>query len=199
MIKKLNSNSGATFLWALLYMLVALMVCVTILDDSVTAAKQMNDDAEWEQDHLTIASAGELFGDALSKTKCVIKTTTASNGTITDISIESEGPLKEVSEKIVDDLVRRGDGEGEITLNSGDNHKVVNVQYEILPETIDEDISRSYRIDAVLTMENSEHKLYLTAYNSAGIAVQTEKQGDQTITTKTIRWSSVHYSTKKED
>lgn len=66
--QKLNSRRGATLIVALLLLLVASMVSVTILSSAVTAAKRLHDDRAREQDYLALSSAARLLKKELTST-----------------------------------------------------------------------------------------------------------------------------------
>lgn len=76
--KKLHSQSGVSFLLALLAFLVAAMVSVTIVSAAVTAVKRGSSDREAQQAQLTLISAAQLVRDEMEKTKYVVTTVTSS-------------------------------------------------------------------------------------------------------------------------
>ncbi len=68
--KKLHTSRGATMLMALLLLLVAMMVCITLFTAAMTGYKTIRNDHESEQAVLTLSSAAELFRDAMMHTEC---------------------------------------------------------------------------------------------------------------------------------
>ena len=63
--KKLNSQSGATILMALLLFLVAVMVSAVIISAAVSSASALRTEHEQQQSYLTVSSAAELVRDSL--------------------------------------------------------------------------------------------------------------------------------------
>lgn len=88
--KKIHSQSGASFLLALLAFLVAAVVSVVIVTAAVTNVKRIYSDREAQQDHLTLLSAAQLVRDEMEKTR-YIKTTVTS-----DPAQEGDGPVHQV-------------------------------------------------------------------------------------------------------
>lgn len=68
--KKLHTSRGATMLMALLLLLVAMMVSITLFTAAMTGYKTIRNDHESEQAVLTLSSAAELFRDAVMHTDC---------------------------------------------------------------------------------------------------------------------------------
>ena len=83
--KKIQSQSGASFLFALLAFLVAAMVSVTIVTAAVTTVKRVNSDREAQQAQLTLISAAQLVRDEMEETRYIITTTK------TEITTKGEG------------------------------------------------------------------------------------------------------------
>ena len=79
--KKIHSQSGASFLLALLAFLVAAVVSVVIVTAAVTNVKRIYSDREAQQDHLTLLSAAQLVRDEMEKTRYIITTTTTTTTT----------------------------------------------------------------------------------------------------------------------
>lgn len=73
--EKLKSQSGVSFLLALLAFLVAAMVSVTIVAAAVTTVKRVNSDRESQQDQLTLISAAQFVRDEMEETRYIITTT----------------------------------------------------------------------------------------------------------------------------
>ena len=86
--EKLHSQSGASFLLALLAFLVAAVVSVVIVTAAVTNVKRIYSDREAQQDHLTLLSAAQLVRDEMEETKYIITTTKTETTTTT---IEENG------------------------------------------------------------------------------------------------------------
>lgn len=94
--EKLNSQSGVSFLLALLAFLVAAMVSVTIVAAAVTTVKRVNSDRESQQAQLTLISAAQLVRDEMEETRYIITTTTTETTTIGEDNREET--YKSVSE-----------------------------------------------------------------------------------------------------
>ncbi len=77
--KKLHSSRGASMLMALLLLLVAMMVSITLFTAAMTGYKTIRNDHESEQAVLTLSSAAELFRDAIARTECKTTFTTYYN------------------------------------------------------------------------------------------------------------------------
>ena len=206
--KKLNSRCGVSVVLALLFLLVAAMVSVVILDASVTTAKRMRDDVEWEQDNLTLTSAGNLFKECISSTTCTVTTTTDLTTEVSEITVTASGPMSEIARNAVS-IVNSSGREyiGSFTINTDDTSgvfKTVTVTYTLLPdqaelEGIDNEQHRkdSYKISAVLTLEDSDQKLFITGYRSITQSPPETNDGINRIKTDEVEWTSVILSTKE--
>ena len=86
--KKLHSQSGASFLFALLAFLVAAMVSVTIVSAALTTVKRINNDREAQQAQLTLISAAQFVRDEMKETRYVITETTTTTTTTGEGGIE---------------------------------------------------------------------------------------------------------------
>ncbi len=103
--EKLNSKKGVSILFALMFLLLASMVAVTILAASTTTAKRIRDDKSRTQDYLALRSAAEYFSEQLADTTITLSYTgyeeavsgsgiVTNNGPDTFVGIDrSEGPL----------------------------------------------------------------------------------------------------------
>ena len=103
--EKLNSKEGISILFALMFLLIASMVAVTILAASTTTAKRISDDKARTQDSLALRSAVEYFSKQLADTTVTLSYTgyeeaVSGSGIVTnngpDHFVEiarSEGPL----------------------------------------------------------------------------------------------------------
>ena len=71
--EKLNSREGVSILFALMFLLIASMVAVTILAASTTTAKRIKDDKSRTQDYLALRSAVDYFSEQLAETTFTLK------------------------------------------------------------------------------------------------------------------------------
>lgn len=203
--QKLKNRTGASIMFALLFLLVATMVSVVILDASVTTAKRLFDDTQWQQDNLTLTSAGKLLQSALKNTTCAVQTVVDPDGvqpeTHSVIADECHGPLAEALayeiNRLCQDPLPSVSGRFTLTVD-GSVHTAVTVDYVMLakqpePTSEEEDHRKdSYRIIALLTLEGSDQKLYLDAYRSV-IDDSSEPGGSMT---DLVAWTTVTLSTK---
>ena len=102
---KYRSTDGVSILFALMFLLLASMVAVTILAASTTTAKRISDDKARTQDYLALRSAVEYFSQQLADTTVILSYTgfeeavsgsgiVTNNGPDTFVGIDrSEGPL----------------------------------------------------------------------------------------------------------
>lgn len=74
--KKLHSQRGASFLFAILAFLMASVVSVTIVSAAYSGFKRVHSDREKQQAHLTLTSAAQLVRDEMLTTKYVKKVET---------------------------------------------------------------------------------------------------------------------------
>lgn len=72
---KYSSESGVSILFALMFLLIASMVAVTILAASTTTAKRIHDDKVRTQDYLALRSAAEYFSEQLANTTITLEYT----------------------------------------------------------------------------------------------------------------------------
>ncbi|MBQ9545150.1 MAG: hypothetical protein IJV00_08490 [Clostridia bacterium] len=171
-LKKLRSRKGAAVIYALLFLLTATMVSVLILDASVTTAKRLHDDKVWEQDYLSLTSAGKLIKECLENTLCNVTTGTNSETGLPEITVSAQGPFAGIIENAVRRAVASGGSDpyhSAFTIDPEDASGIfrpVSADFSIIPDQTEipggapED---SYKISAVLTYEGSDMKLYLTA------------------------------------
>ena len=206
---KLNSRSGASIIFALLFFLVAAMVSIVILDASVTTAKRLSDDTVWEQDNLTLTSAGKLLKGCFADTTCTVTTVTEIASESTECTVTAQGPLAEILSVAVRKANDRSDAfSGTFTVSVDEESSVfknVTVKYTIMPdqeelEGIDNENHRkdSYKFSAELTLEGSDQKMFLTAYRSIKQSAPATSDGEYLTKTDFIEWTSVTLSTKED-
>lgn len=99
--EKLNSNSGASILIALILFLVAAMVSAVVISAALSGAQAVySDKTENEQDYLNVSSAARIIGKSIEGTTCtIVKTEVKSeDGTPTSSNINTtiEGTLGEL-------------------------------------------------------------------------------------------------------
>lgn len=206
--KKLNSRRGASVIFALLFLMVAAMVSVVILDASVTTTKRLRDDTDWEQDNLTLTSAGKLVRECLANTSCTVVTTTNNETKVSTVAVTAEGPLGDIAGNALQKVNDFSDAySGSFKVTPDDDSGVfreVTVSFTVLPDQaelagIDSENHRkdSYKVSAALTLEGSEQKLFITAYRSITQSPPETNDGVNTIKTDNVEWTSVVLSTKE--
>ena len=206
--RKLNSKKGASLIFALLFLMVATMVSIVILDASVTTTKRLKDDTDWEQDNLTLTSAGKLVRECLSDTTCTVTTTTNTETGNSECEVTASGPLADIVSVALQNVNDRGascSGSFTVTPDTADAFRPVTVNYTVLPdqealeglENNEQHRKDSYKISAVLTMVNSEQKLFITAYRSITQSPPVTSVGTNLIKTDNVEWTSVILSTKE--
>ena len=197
--KKLHSQSGASFLFALLAFLVAAMVSVTIVAAAVTTVQRVNSDREAQQAQLTLISAAQLVRDEMEETRYIITTTTTvtkgkDNEDIvtTKVNERAEGTFKaeiEDAVKYVKDYEHlepyKADPAFQITVaGSGFEMKPVNVSFAM--KTKDgEKYHLVFTLSIDRTMDSTEEKLFLKM-TTPGIQ---EKSNDGSTKIEEIEWS----------
>lgn len=190
--KKLHSESGASFLLALVVFLVASMVAVTIVAASMTALKRVHSDREAEQKRLALTSAAQFVRDEMINTKCIKKTVVTDNGSevSTDYSfshngsfgLEMENAVKHVDLSL--DSYRRSDAfQLDVTgLNMPEVTATIYMEWE---DTL------RYDVTFTLEVEGSKETVYLKMDGSAEQTgfVQDTNNG-VTTTEYTIVWKN---------
>lgn len=200
----LMDERGVSILYALLFMLVAIMVSVTVIGAAVTTAHRVSDDKAWKQERLTLDSAGDVMVGMLRNTAFTVRTT--SSGGVSDEAevLEKDGPLADILEPAVIATAQHHMG----VLDDPDSFEIevdgfdkVTVSYEMESEEVDIITGEThpqdrYRITATLQTEDGEQCLFVEAYQSNAAPLETIQDGDDTTVTETIQWSDIKTGTR---
>ena len=199
--KKIHSQSGASFLLALLAFLVAAVVSVVIVTAAVTNVKRIYSDREAQQDHLTLLSAAQLVRDEMEKTRYIITTTT----TTTTTTGETGEEITETTTTV--DKSAEGTFAAEIKDAVGyvDQSKPFSTAFIVKVDGLDD--MKLVKVSLVMKAEEEE-KYYLVftlsidetgeadetlflKMTSPGIEYSdTAENGNQTIKTEEIKWKN---------
>lgn len=162
--KKLHSQSGASFLFALLAFLVAAVVSVTIVSAALTTVKRVNSDRESQQAQLTLISAAQFVRDEMEKTKYVKTTVTSSPSQAGDgITEDKTGTFGEEMRDAVEAVNRISNlgepyrDEFEIRVTGADEFKMAPVDVSFVMKAGEE----QYRVVFTLTVKDSGETLFL--------------------------------------
>lgn len=208
--KKLNNNQGASFIIALIFFLVAMLVAGLIIASSVTNSSRIQNRDEDEQAYLSASSTAQLIKEDLASMKCVL--TKENNGawTLSEAS-DSSFFLSEYVNQYVADICTGAYGSdnpepeiykftfGQSTYKPEDT-TLKAVALIRGGEAGDED---SYTIDCLIEGKCGDSKHYITLTATASKIDETNKivehdtvkndgsYGDKTTTEKkrTITWS----------
>lgn len=200
--KKIHSQSGASFLLALLAFLVAAVVSVVIVTAAVTNVKRIYSDREAQQDHLTLLSAAQLVRDEMEKTRYIITTTTTTttttgeNGeeiteTTTTVDKSAEGTFAaEMKDAVdhVDEYSTPFSTAFKVKVDGLDDMKPVKVSFVMKAEE-----EEKYYLVFTLSIDETgeaDETLFLKM-TSPGIEYSdTTENGNQTIKTEEIKWKN---------
>ena len=200
--KKIHSQSGASFLLALLAFLVAAVVSVVIVTAAVTNVKRIYSDREAQQDHLTLLSAAQLVRDEMEKTRYIITTTTTTttttgeNGeeitkTTTTVDKSAEGTFAAEMKYAVDHVDEYSTPFStafKVKVDGLDDMKPVKVSFVMKAEE-----EEKYYLVFTLSIDETgeaDETLFLKM-TSPGIEYSdTAENGNQTIKTEEIKWKN---------
>ena len=200
--KKIHSQSGASFLLALLAFLVAAVVSVVIVTAAVTNVKRIYSDREAQQDHLTLLSAAQLVRDEMEKTRYIITTTTTTttttgeNGeeiteTTTTVDKSAEGTFAaEIKDAVgyVDQCPKPFSTAFIVKVDGLDDMKPVKDSFVMKAEE-----EEKYYLVFTLSIDETgeaDETLFLKM-TSPGIEYSdTAENGNQTIKTEEIKWKN---------
>ena len=215
--KKLHSQSGASFLFALLAFLVAAVVSVTIISAAVTTVRRVNSDREAQQAQLTLDSAAQLVRDEMEETKYIITTTKTEtttttieeNGTstsTTDVTIRvdksAEGTfateMKTAVEYVQDHehltVPYTADDAFQIKVDGASGFKMAPVNVSFIMKTGEE----KYHLVFTLSIDGTGETLYLKMNGSGpsqyGEPVTTTTSSDNSSTTVTVSREAITWS-----
>lgn len=206
MVKKrfIVDETGASMLYALLFMLVAVMVSVVTISASVSSAKRINDDKVWNQGWLSVNSAADLVKSMVLDMEFNVVSTHDSSGVS---SAEVEIVSGELS-PIFEDAVRgcAGDlfwsGKTKPFYVDADGFGRIKVSYEMFTET--EDVlfgistpENRYRIVAKVEDEDSKRAVWLDCYQSSVSRMDVTESDGVTTITETVSWDDATVSVVK--
>ena len=210
MKKKIQSQSGASFLFALLAFLVAAMVSVTIVAAAVTTVKRVHGDRESQQAQLTLISAAQLVRNEMEKTKYIFTTTITETTTINEDNTvdtsttvreeeSAEGPFEAEIEDAVK-YVKNGDPLAPYKADPAFRIEVTESGFKMRPVDVSFDMKvgeEKYYLVFTLSIEGTGETLFLkmpgSGPNQYGNPITTTSEDGSTTTTvsKTaITWSN---------
>ena len=210
-VKKLKSRSGVSALIAMMLFLVVSMVSITIISASLTAVRRIDDDKTHSQAYLAAGSAAKLLEQCLRDSACTVIETTETTSdpeagtSVIDETTEvtSEGPLADALQAAVEEAVSSEvTGAGTpvtITVVPDDPEVAKKIPSAELTFTMNaegeyEDYTDSYKINGVITVENSDQKVFFTAWiPTLSPTTTTENMENRSvrITTTRLQWSGV--------
>ena len=207
--EKLHSQSGASFLLALLAFLVAAVVSVVIVTAAVTNVKRIYSDREAQQDHLTLLSAAQLVRDEMNKTLYIYETTVTTTVTKDAEGKETEDTHTSEKEYAVGTFETQIEAAFQHFKNNGstydsdsisnftisvDELKTVNVSFTMQPKQEQYKIVFTLSIDnsgEPLSVKNSDKTLFLVMLGSGPSPYGEAKYSDNSVTTsKAIQWKT---------
>ena len=211
-VQKLNNRRGVSILLAIMLLLVATMVSVTILSAALTAAHRVASDKRQEQLALAVDSSARLLRQAIQNSECTITALTVveipedveENPITTTYPTEyaGDGPLGAALRTAVAALSGNDEYSGEVSLTPDSYDDEVVVPAAVLHFTMrryDEDEVETYPISGVVTVTGGDQKIYLTAQLSEIPQPETTEVEEGNITryttTQTLRWQQVDLST----
>lgn len=100
---KINSNKGASFLFGLFALFVALMISAVAISSALTSARRVKDDYDTTQSLLTLESTASLVKDELLNS-VYRKKFYYTEGNKTSEEVQSSGLFKEEINQIFDDF-----------------------------------------------------------------------------------------------
>lgn len=208
--KKLHTSRGATMLMALLLLLVAMMVSITLFTAAMTAYKTIRNDHESEQAVLTLSSAAELFRDAVMHTDCKTVFTSYywdanyTNHIETQTQTQITGDLSDILEKMVTSLSQTQTTYTTACTVTAEGYAPVDVAFSAKRSQWEND-SRvyTYSITAVFTgtFAGEERRMVLTMTGTPQMDTQTSGQLENNRYVKTdtftLKWSDAQISRKE--
>lgn len=205
LLGRVADDRGASILYALMFMLVALVVSAVTLGAATTMARRVSDDRAWKQERLTLDSAGDVAREMLLKTSFRIQTVREDGvgGNAETEVLEAEGPLAELLE---DTLVTVAEDRYGVSANpapltiSVDGFPDVVMTYTMSIDETDLVTGESspqdrYRIKATLRIAGNKQSLLLDAYQSNVSTMEVVKADGVTTITEDVRWSDITVGT----
>lgn len=194
--KKLHSQRGASFLFAILAFLVASMVSVTIVSAAYSGFKRVNSDREKQQAHLTLTSAAQLVRDEMLTTKYVKTTVTEyENGTAKELTDECtvSGTFKNEMKTAIESLAAANETYSSnakaFTIESleidGAKTDTVEVCFSMKKDTAD-----IYSVTFTMNIKDTKDVIFLTMKGDTKTetVTETENNTEKKTETVTISW-----------
>ena len=215
--QKLNNRRGVSILLAIMLLLVATMVSVTILSAALSAAHRVASDKEQEQLRLAVDSAARLLRQDIESSDCTITETVVVTQEGEEDPIENpptydyegHGVLGFALNTAVTSIRQRAGSEDNpsvhLSLNVApdnyDEEPVVAVatldftMHRYDPDDIDSRVEK-FQISGTVTVAGGNQKIYLTAWvptvdTRARETTDEPEEGlvvQTTVTTETLRW-----------
>lgn len=194
----LTDEEGASIVLALVAFMVAAMVAVTLITAAVTAAKRIQSDRQLQQAKLTLNSAADLLRSEMKDVKYT-ETTTVTKAVdaepVEEVTVESEGSLKDEIKKAVDYVdTYQADFQSDAAANfcidgSKMSMEPVDVSFIMLSDADDR-----YNITFTLTTRENGETVSLSMYGNRKVqSSNTSTQPDGTVVVKTVQditWSA---------
>ena len=206
-LRIVKDESGTSMIYALLFLLVATMVSVVLLGASTTALERVHAEQERTQAMLTLRSAGDIVRQNLRSAACSIETKTniETGAKTTTVQTSDDGnPLNTELQSALTQAVAGSTGGGTFdiivpeTADAGElAGSQVTVRYTMQPQGDEEDGENLYKIDATLSLDGYDGRLFLTATRSSSTAPGTTVSDGVATTTEPVSWSDVVLSTKE--
>lgn len=184
--QKLNNQNGVSFLFAMLALLVATMVSITIVAAAVTSVKRVHSDRKAQQAHLTLESAAQLVRDEMKKTRYVIEETTETpveGSPSTTITTSAEGTFANEIKTAVEHIDKHGT---QYSSNDSTNFTIRVTGMDMKPVDVSFIMQADYKVIFTLTLEDTEETLFLTmgsSSSSENIPGVPDAEGNITTTT----------------
>ena len=206
-LRIIKDESGASMIYALLFMLVATMVSIVLLVASSTAVARIHAEQERTQSMLVLRSAGDAVRSSLLSADCSIITRTVleSGASTTSVSTpDDDNPLDVELRSALAQVVNGLAHEGSFVVSvpeSADAGKLagtqVTVSYTMEPKEEESDSADAYKIVATLSLDGCNERLFLTATRAASSAPIPVTEDGVTTKTEKVNWDDVVLTTKE--
>lgn len=193
--KKLHSQSGVSFLFALLAFMVAAMVSVTIVTAALTSIKRVYNDREDQQQHLTLTSAAQLVRDEMLATtyekKEIISVSGPAKPTTT---VTVSGVFSSEMKKAIEYVNNFGQSSGTVGdyTSTSDTAFTVAVTGVTDPVTVNftmkSEGEEKYNVVFTFTLKDSGETLFLKMNRK--IVNTSGSESNTTTKTTTIKWEN---------
>lgn len=223
---KLNSETGASLLIALLFFIISAMVSVVIVSAASTAVKRLQNDNTVEQEMLSINSGARLIEEQIENVSCSrIEVEVYEDGvykeTLTSYTADVSSPLSVCFKKCISriDSFEADQLSSKITLTHPDiegSHILENVYFQFLMIYDEGDVSESSKYSITGTIGYGDASIKRQVYFNAK-ATQSESVDPDAVTfinnpetgisirhverkkVTTYTWENVNLSTKGSD